>query len=128
MEVLGRLYINGFEICDDKMESYGWGVYLGPSIMDHSCSPNALVSFHGRLLTVTALEEVEELDDVRISYTDSSSPASVRRERLMEDYFFLCECTKCRHVARGRGKGGGGAAKGEQEKNDKGKKQHRGRR
>ena len=30
MEVLGRLYINGFEICDEAMVSYGWGVYLGP--------------------------------------------------------------------------------------------------
>ena len=30
MEVLGRLYINGFEICDESMDSYGWGVYLGP--------------------------------------------------------------------------------------------------
>merc|ERR1719225_1124067 len=30
IEVLGRLYINGFEICDSEMESYGWGVYLGP--------------------------------------------------------------------------------------------------
>ena len=30
MEVLGRLYINGFEICDSEMETYGWGVYLGP--------------------------------------------------------------------------------------------------
>ena len=30
IEVLGRLYINGFEICDEKMDTYGWGVYLGP--------------------------------------------------------------------------------------------------
>jgi len=33
----GRLYINGFEICDDKMSTYGWGVFLGPSVLDHSC-------------------------------------------------------------------------------------------
>jgi hypothetical protein len=30
LEVLGRLYINGFEICTERMETYGWGVYLGP--------------------------------------------------------------------------------------------------
>ena len=29
LEVLGRLYINGFEICDSEMQTYGWGVYLG---------------------------------------------------------------------------------------------------
>ena len=32
-----RLYINGFEICDDNMSTYGWGVFLGPSLLDHSC-------------------------------------------------------------------------------------------
>ena len=30
VEILGRLYINGFEICDSQMVTYGWGVYLGP--------------------------------------------------------------------------------------------------
>ena len=30
VEILGRLYINGFEICTENMETYGWGVYLGP--------------------------------------------------------------------------------------------------
>ena len=29
IEILGRLYINGFEICDSEMHTYGWGVYLG---------------------------------------------------------------------------------------------------
>ena len=29
-EILGRLYINGFEIYDSEMDTYGWGVYLGP--------------------------------------------------------------------------------------------------
>ena len=29
IEILGRLYINGFEICDSEMQTYGWGVYLG---------------------------------------------------------------------------------------------------
>jgi hypothetical protein len=32
LEVLGRLYINGFEICTERMETYGWGVYLGPRL------------------------------------------------------------------------------------------------
>ena len=29
IEILGRLYINGFEICDSDVQTYGWGVYLG---------------------------------------------------------------------------------------------------
>ena len=31
-----RLYINGFEICDDNMETYGWGVYLAPRFLNCS--------------------------------------------------------------------------------------------
>merc|ERR1712051_1077184 len=35
IEVLGRLYINGFEICDSDMETYGWGVFLGPRYLKY---------------------------------------------------------------------------------------------
>jgi len=101
VEVLGRLYINGFEICDDKMISYGWGVYLGPSIMDHSCQPTAAVSFSGRRLTVTALRTLDSLDDLYISYCDPNLPTNVRRAKLEENYFFQCGCSKCTHSHRG---------------------------
>ena len=31
IEILGRLYVNGFEIYSlETMETYGWGVFLGP--------------------------------------------------------------------------------------------------
>ncbi|XP_023323148.1 histone-lysine N-methyltransferase SMYD3 isoform X2 [Eurytemora carolleeae] len=88
VEILGRLYINGFEICTDKMETYGWGVYLGPSIMDHSCQPSACVSFSGYRLTVTCLRHVTSLTDLFISYCDTSLPTKLRREKLKRNYFF----------------------------------------
>lgn len=78
VEVLGRLYINGFEICDDKMITYGWAVYLGPSILDHSCRPNAVVSFTGPLLTVQALEPLDSLEDALITYVDPDLPGPAR--------------------------------------------------
>eukprot|EP00092_Neocalanus_flemingeri_P092733 GFUD01117774.1.p1 GENE.GFUD01117774.1~~GFUD01117774.1.p1 ORF type:complete len:232 (+),score=61.38 GFUD01117774.1:112-807(+) len=102
MEVLGRLYINGFEICDRQMETYGWGVYLGPSILDHSCQPNCMVSFHGNSLSVTAASHISLLEEAFISYLNPSLPANIRQSKLYNNYFFKCICTKCVHSHRGR--------------------------
>jgi len=103
MEVLGRLYINGFEICDEAMVSYGWGVYLGPSILDHSCQPNCMVSFHGCNLTVTAATNISGLDSAFISYLDPSLPVTTRQNKLFNNYFFRCLCSKCVHSHKSKG-------------------------
>jgi len=102
VEILGRLYINGFEICDSKMITYGWGVYLGPSILDHSCQPNCQVTFKGNTLTVTTLARVESMSGAFISYLETSLPASIRQETLWNNYFFKCGCAKCQHSHRGK--------------------------
>ena len=97
MEVLGRLYINGFEICDAEMETYGWGVYLGPSVLDHSCQPNCVVSFTGKNLTVTTTQQVSSLAEARISYLNPKLPTQLRLEKLRHNYYFTCICNKCSH-------------------------------
>jgi len=97
MDVLGRLYINGFEICDSSMNSYGWGVYLAPSIMDHSCQPSAVFSFSGTRLTVTCTKDVSDLSELYISYCDTNLPTIMRKEKLRSNYFFDCLCCKCSH-------------------------------
>lgn len=46
MECYGRMAVNTFHILDELCEeAIGSAIYLGPSIMDHSCYPNASVSF-----------------------------------------------------------------------------------
>jgi len=125
VEVLGRLYINGFEICDDKMSTYGWGVFLGPSILDHSCRPNAAVSFTGPLLTVRTLQPLDCLEDALITYVDPDLPGPVRREKLQSNYFFLCGCVKCKH-ASGREREAALGGKKEKEVGEK-KRRQRGR-
>jgi len=97
IEVLGRLYINGFEICDAHMETYGWGVYLGPSILDHSCQPNCVVSFNGNKLSVSAIGNVSSLEEARISYLNPKLPTKARQDKLYDSYFFNCLCQKCNH-------------------------------
>jgi len=103
MEVLGRLYINGFEICDHAMKSYGWGVYLGPSILDHSCQPNCMVAFHGKTLTVTAASHLATLEEAFISYLNPALPINIRQSKLYNNYFFKCICSKCVHSHKSKG-------------------------
>ena len=79
------------------------------------------------VIQVTTTADVASLDDVRISYTDSNCPANVRKENLLQNYFFVCECPKCRHVAHSRGRGEENA-KNTPEKCNKEKKRNKGKR
>ena len=49
----GKFVINGFEVtCPVTHETLGWAIYLEISVIDHSCQPNAKVSFKGNTLTL----------------------------------------------------------------------------
>ena len=65
------------------------------SILDHSCSPNCGVTFSGNKITVTAFQNLKNLEAARISYLDHTLPTHTRQEKLMEDYYFQCQCQKC---------------------------------
>ena len=60
IDIYGKLVVNGFEITDDvTKETIGWGIYLLPSIIDHSCQPNAMVSFQGgKTMAVISLTDI----------------------------------------------------------------------
>ena len=90
-----------------------WGIYLGASIVDHSCCPNANVIFEGRNIVIRALTDIPEhkcsrndkkcelegqLDmatNVRISYLDVMDHTLVRQKKLLDQYYFLCQCNRC---------------------------------
>ena len=74
------------------------GLILDPqaSMMNHSCSPNAVVVFDGPKLEVRALESIQPNTEVFISYIDHAAPFGVRQAELQEQYFFTCACPKCR--------------------------------
>lgn len=107
MECYGRMAVNSFGILDADTfsECIGSACYLGPSIMDHSCSPNAVVAFGGHaaagrkdVLVVRATEDIPSRDfrrDVRISYIDTFESTPRRQESLLKAYYFLCRCPRC---------------------------------
>lgn len=101
VRLYGRVVINNFELITSSSggESLGIALYLAPSVVDHSCEPNAWVEIRGRKLVMRSLVDRERLDmgQVFISYVDSEEPSTtVRRDYLSRHYFFTCQCNRCK--------------------------------
>ncbi|XP_043253965.1 histone-lysine N-methyltransferase ASHR1 [Colletes gigas] len=97
MGIFGRICINSFNIIDLDMNSIGVGIYLGPSIIDHSCAPNAVSIFEGTTIIIRTIEDLPCLDwsQIRISYIDIFKTTKDRRAELQSSYYFWCTCKKC---------------------------------
>ncbi|CAG9857676.1 unnamed protein product [Phyllotreta striolata] len=97
MGIFGRMCVNSFSICNQEMQSLGTGMYLGASVIDHSCQPTAVVTFEGTTLQLRALEALPDLDwsKVFISYIDVMATKRERQRELEQTYYFLCRCGKC---------------------------------
>uniref|UniRef100_A0A182NUR0 MYND-type domain-containing protein n=1 Tax=Anopheles dirus TaxID=7168 RepID=A0A182NUR0_9DIPT len=102
LRIYGKMCINTFNILDSEMSTIGTGMYIGASIIDHSCRPNVMVSFDGETLNMRLLEDFPEpeldFSKLFISYIDLIDTSDVRREQLSERYYFLCDCERCRDV------------------------------
>ncbi|XP_066595162.1 histone-lysine N-methyltransferase SMYD3 isoform X2 [Prorops nasuta] len=98
MGIYGRMCINSFNILNEDMNSIGVGIYLAPSILDHSCEPNATVIFEGTRIIIRTLQDLPSLDwsNIRISYIDLLNTTKDRKAELQSSYYFLCECEKCK--------------------------------
>lgn len=97
MGIYGRICINSFNIFDLDMNSIGVGIYLAPSVVDHSCVPNAVATFEGITLNIRTIEDLPSLDwsQIRISYIDVLKTTQERRSELQSSYYFWCNCKKC---------------------------------
>lgn len=67
MGIYGRLCTNCFNILDINMNTIGVGIYLGGSVMDHSCKPNAVAVFEGTNLIVRTITDLPCLDWLQAS-------------------------------------------------------------
>lgn len=95
--IFGRMSVNSFNILDTDMTSLGVGIYLGPSIIDHSCKPNAHAVFEGTKIIIRTLEDLPSLDwsKIHITYIDLLRDTKMRRNELQKAYYFLCDCERC---------------------------------
>ncbi|XP_068204063.1 histone-lysine N-methyltransferase SMYD3-like isoform X2 [Palaemon carinicauda] len=100
--IYGRVIINSFSISDEDQCTIGTGVYLAGSVFDHSCQPNAYVTFTGTKLICRSLVDWSVLDwnKVRISYVDTLLSAKDRISDLLHRYYFTCACNYCTDQTR----------------------------
>ena len=54
-----QVLINSFNYTNESNERLGTALYLGASMLDHSCLPNAAYSFRGGRIAVRALENID---------------------------------------------------------------------
>ncbi|KAI8882911.1 hypothetical protein K501DRAFT_250465 [Backusella circina FSU 941] len=78
----------------------GQAVFLNASVLNHACSPNAIVMFDKEqptLLRVLVTENVSKDQEVTISYGPIASrlKKEERQRLLLEGYYFECDCKDC---------------------------------
>ncbi|XP_076035208.1 histone-lysine N-methyltransferase SMYD3-like isoform X2 [Oratosquilla oratoria] len=95
--IYGRVLVNQFSLLDASLTIIGTGLYLGASVLDHACKPNAYPSFDGRKLNIISLVDwpVLDMSKVFISYVDPILPRNLRRQHLHHLWFFWCDCWVC---------------------------------
>lgn len=67
MGIYGRICTNCFNILDINMNTIAAGIYLGPSVIDHSCKPNAVAVFEGTTIVIRTLIDLPCLDWLQVS-------------------------------------------------------------
>ena len=96
MEIYGKMMVNAFNIVNGVIENIGYGLYLGSAALDSSCARNAIQHFRGKEMIIRCIENVNNFSELRLSYLqDLTATTKIRRQKLLEKYYFLCECSNC---------------------------------
>ncbi|MCJ1480264.1 hypothetical protein MMC06_000419 [Schaereria dolodes] len=91
----GRLLINTLTLVAPTYEPLGLCLDPVAALMNHSCNPNAVVSFNGSCLSIRALSPIPKDTEIMISYIDITNPIPMRQTELQTRYFFTCVCPEC---------------------------------
>ncbi|GAV76217.1 SET domain-containing protein/zf-MYND domain-containing protein [Cephalotus follicularis] len=94
-ENISKLEHNTVNILDSEMEPLGMGLYPLIAITNHSCVPNSVLVFEGKLAVIRALQHIPRDSEVSISYIDTASSTMTRQSELQERHSFTCTCPLC---------------------------------
>ncbi|XP_046587683.1 SET and MYND domain-containing protein 4-like isoform X3 [Neodiprion lecontei] len=88
---------NCFSIQQDPGIKSGSGLYVLHSLQNHSCAPNTFRHFEGLTMITRALEPIAVGEQIFTCYGTAHGcmPRNERKKRIMEEYFFECECPAC---------------------------------
>lgn len=95
LSLFSQVACNGFTIEDDELSHLGTAVYPNVALLNHSCLPNAIITFKGTAAHIRVVKDMKPGDEVFISYIDLLYPTDDRNLRLRESYFFTCDCQEC---------------------------------
>jgi hypothetical protein len=78
-------------------QALGSAVYSASSLANHSCDPNADAAWPqgNARLRLTARRDLQQGEQVTISYIDASLEVEERRALLKHSYGFDCSCARC---------------------------------
>ncbi|XP_043508915.1 SET and MYND domain-containing protein 4-like isoform X1 [Frieseomelitta varia] len=88
---------NCFSVQQEPGIKTGSGLYVAHSLYNHSCAPNTFRHFEGLTMITRALRPIYPGDQIFTSYGAAYAymTKSERREKIMQDYFFKCDCIAC---------------------------------
>nr|CAB3266419.1 SET and MYND domain-containing protein 5 [Phallusia mammillata] len=97
---IDKLYEDLEKVSGSFLNCEGAGLYRVQSKCNHSCAPNAEVSFlhNDHRLTVKAINDVAAGEEITISYLSEcelNRSRHSRQKHLRENYLFTCWCKKC---------------------------------
>jgi len=84
--------INPFE----KIMQTGYGIWIFPSLYNHSCEPNADRNWVGDLFVVRAAKNIKKGEEIFVSYIPVESIYSERANMLKFWKIWNCECRRCK--------------------------------
>ena len=70
---LAKVICNTFYILDWSMDAVATGLYLLPSLLNHSCSPNCMVVYNGTQLSLRTIRDVKAGEQVSLALSVGSS-------------------------------------------------------
>ncbi|KAI1142798.1 SET domain-containing protein [Hypoxylon sp. FL0543] len=95
-DIMCKIQVNSFSRGAGDIGQNGF--YSGPALamLNHSCIPNAFVTFEGRDAILHANREIKEGQEIEISYIDHHASRPQRQKSLKMRYYFDCACPRCR--------------------------------
>ncbi|KAJ1331922.1 [histone H3]-lysine4/36 N-trimethyltransferase SMYD [Microdochium nivale] len=67
---------------------------------NHSCEPNAIITFAQPRQIMRAVKPIKLGDEIYVHYVDVTNPFGVRQLSLKEGYYFNCRCSKCKRGSK----------------------------
>jgi hypothetical protein len=73
------------------------GLFLTASRINHSCRNNAQNTWNEKIgcITIHAVQDIEEGQEVLITYLGQAAPYAERQQSLRNKFFFDCKCDLC---------------------------------